>query len=178
MLITRGMPVDKTAGEVLRTRLRDIRLLTLDVDGVLTDGGLYFADDGRRFHKFNVKDGLGIKRVMAANVEIAIVSAGCSPAVHHRGKALGLRRIHTQIEDKLETVKEICGDLGIDLNQAAHMGDDLTDVPVMDAVGLAFSVADAVDEARNAATYITSKKGGDGAVREVCDMLVKAKAQD
>lgn len=153
---------------------RAIRLLSLDVDGVLTDGGLYYADDGTVSRKFNVRDGVGIQRVMALGIEVAIVSAGTSGSIPHRAKTLGIRRALSGVSDKLAAVKKLCRDLGCTLADAAHVGDDLNDVALLKAVGLPFSVADAAPEARAAARYVTRRRGGDGAVREICDLLAAA----
>ena len=161
--------------EVLR-RLSKVKLLCIDVDGVMTDGGLYYADDGRIQRKYNVKDGVGIKRAMQAGVEIAIVSAGASGSVPERAKSLGVKYAYTGVEDKLAVVGKLCETLNIDIGEAAHMGDDLNDVPLMQAVGCAITVADAHEEAWAAALIITEKKGGEGVVREICDLLVKARA--
>lgn len=155
-------------------RLCAVRLLSLDVDGVLTDGGLYYTDDGHQFRKFNVKDGMGMQRVRQLGIEVAIVSAGPSPAIRHRGDSLGLRHVLSGVSNKLETVAGLCEDLGIDLVQAAHVGDDVNDVPLLEAVGCPLSVADGVPEARAAAVFVTERRGGDGAVREICDLLVAA----
>ncbi len=157
-------------------RMSGIRLLTLDVDGVLTDGGLYYADDGSELRKFNVKDGLGIKRAQAAGVQIAIVSASRTPSIRHRAAVLGIERVFLGAEDKWQTVAALCRECGLSPADAAHMGDDLNDLPVLGRVGLALTVADAVATVRDAANYITTLAGGAGAVREVCDLLVEARA--
>lgn len=159
----------------LLARLRGIKLLSLDVDGVLTDGGLYYAEDGHQLRKFNVKDGMGMKLAMGVGVEVAIISASVTPCILKRGEDLGIRNIHLGAEDKLEKLKEICAKLGIALTQVAHMGDDLNDIPVLKAVGCALTVADAVGAVRDLADFVTEKGGGAGAVREICDLLVEAK---
>ena len=155
-------------------RLKGVKLLSLDVDGVLTDGGLYYTDDGQQLRKFNVKDGMGLQCVRAAGVEVALISAAKSPAILRRGEFLGLGHVVVGCEDKLAALTEICEELGLDLADAAHMGDDLNDLAVLEAVGLPLSVADAVPEARAAAAFVTSRRGGDGAVREICDLIVAA----
>jgi 3-deoxy-D-manno-octulosonate 8-phosphate phosphatase (KDO 8-P phosphatase) len=156
-------------------RLGKIKLLSLDVDGVMTDGGLYYADDGGRFRKFNVKDGLGIKLVMKAGVEVCIISASKQLSTIQRAEDLGITHVHVGAEDKLTALNAIVTILGIDLQDVAHVGDDLTDVDVMAHVGLPMTVADAVPEALAAAHYVTAKPGGAGAVREICDLLVSAR---
>lgn len=156
----------------LSHRLKDVKLVSLDVDGVMTDGGLYFADDGLTLRKFNVKDGLGIKRIMQAGIEVAIISAGPQEAIRRRMESLGIRHIHTGVLDKLVTLRDLCKQLEIDPAEALHMGDDLNDLPILAAVGCPISVLDAVPEVRDRAIYVTTRKGGDGAVREICDMIL------
>ena len=166
----------KPARKDLLKRLATARLLSLDVDGVLTDGGVYYAEDGAQLRRSNVLDGVGIKRVQAAGVEVAMITAGASEAVRHRARYLGVRYVFIGIEDKLATLSDLCGGLGFGLDQVAHVGDDLNDLPVLEAVGLPLTVAGAVAEVRRRALYITKKEGGAGAVREICDLIVAARA--
>lgn len=158
-------------------RLECVRLLSLDVDGILTDGGLYFADNGLTLRKFNVKDGQGIKHVLEAGIEIAVISAGAQEAIHRRMESLGIPHIFTGVPDKLDTLTHLCGRLGIDLADVVHMGDDVNDLPVMRAVGFPITVPDAVAEVLGHALYVTDRIGGAGAVREICDLLVAARRQ-
>ena len=162
----------KLTKEQLLERLSSIKLLSLDTDGVLTDGGLYYTDDGEELRKFNVKDGLGIQRVQAAGVKVAIITASSTPSIAHRGRRLGVDYVFLDCEDKLATLVRICDEMGIDLNQVGHVGDDLNDLSVFDAVGCPMAVADATDEALTSVLFVTKKKGGDGAVREICDLIV------
>ena len=159
-------------------RLGQIKLLSLDVDGVMTDGGLYYTDDGTQFRKFNVKDGLGIKRAIKAGVQMCIISASKATSTLKRAEHLGIQHVRIGAEDKLMDLREIAGELGIDLHEVAHIGDDLTDVPLMNGIGLPLTVADAVPQAIHAARYVTTRAGGKGAVREICDLIVKAKNGD
>ncbi len=161
-------------GEVLR-KLAGVRLLSLDVDGVMTDGGLYYTDDGRLSRKYNVKDGVGIKRAMDAGIQIVILSAGVSGSVPERAETLGIEHVFTGVEDKRAVLERLCDELGIGLDEVAHMGDDLNDVALLQAVGCPIAVADAQPEARDAALIITGHNGGNGAIREICDALVKAR---
>ncbi len=149
-----------------------VKLLALDVDGVLTDGGLYYTETGEEIKKFNVKDGLGLKQLMASGIEVALISASGSQATLHRANKLGITHVFTGVEDKLETLTALCELLRLDLREVAYMGDDWVDVPVLGAVGLAITVADAIAEAKGCAMYITDKGGGQGAVREVCDLIL------
>ena len=153
---------------------RAIRLLSLDVDGVLTDGGLYYADDGTVSRKFNVRDGVGIQRILARGIEVAIVSAGTSGSIPHRAKTLGIRHALSGVPDKLAAVEKLCRQIGCTMAEVAHVGDDLNDVALLKAVGWPLSVADAVPEARAVARYVTRRRGGEGAVREICDLLFVA----
>jgi 3-deoxy-D-manno-octulosonate 8-phosphate phosphatase (KDO 8-P phosphatase) len=143
----------------------------LDVDGVLTDGGLYYGDNGTVARKFNVQDGVGIKRVLARGVEVAFVSAGTTQSIHHRARTLGVRHILSGITDKCVEIEKLCRRLDVPLAAVAHVGDDLNDVPLLEAVGLPLSVPNAVPEARASAHYVTRRCGGAGAVREICDLL-------
>ena len=162
----------KLTKEQFLERLSGIKLLSLDTDGVLTDGGLYYTDDGEELRKFNVKDGLGIQRVQAAGVKVAIITASSTPSIAHRGRRLGVDYVLLDCEDKLATLVRICDEMGIDLNQVGHVGDDLNDLAVFGAVGCPMAVADATDEALTSVLFVTKKKGGDGAVREICDLIV------
>ena len=155
-------------------RARRIRLLVLDVDGVLTDGGLYYGAGGESLQRFHVHDGAGIKAVMAAGIEVAVISARRTQAVTARMKELGVETVVQGEENKLEAVTEIAERMDIGLDAVACVGDDTTDVPMMRRAGLAIAVADARGPAVEAAHYRTSARGGHGAVREACDMLLLA----
>ena len=162
----------------LSHRLKTIKLVSLDVDGILTDGGLYFTDDGTTLRKFNVKDGLGIKRLMAAGVTVAIISSGPQDAIRRRMESLGIQHVYTGVPNKRETLEQLCGELGIDIEDVIHMGDDLNDLPIMEIVGCPISVPDAMPEVRDHAVYVTTLKGGAGAVREICDMTLSVQHPD
>lgn len=149
-----------------------VKLLALDVDGVLTDGGLYYTESGEEIKKFNVKDGLGLKQLMASGIEVALISASSSQATLHRAKKLGITHVFTGVDDKLATLETLCQMLKLDLRDVAYMGDDRVDMAVLGAVGLPITVADATAEAKACAIYITEKGGGQGAVREVCDLIL------
>ncbi|MBT3553477.1 MAG: HAD-IIIA family hydrolase [Rhodospirillaceae bacterium] len=161
--------------DLLRGRLAGLKLLSLDTDGVLTDGGLYYTDAGDEMRKFNVKDGMGMQMLRRAGVEVVIITASSAPAIAHRGHRLGLEHVYLETEDKLAALVGLCDKMGIDLDQVAHMGDDVNDLPVLQAVGCPLSVQDAMPMARDAALYVTKKNGGNGAVREVCDLIISVK---
>ncbi len=163
-----------TAGE-LHERLAGIKLLTLDVDGVLTDGALYYTDDGAQLRKFNVKDGMGIKIAMAAGVTVALVTQSTTPSIRHRGEQLGVAHVLLGVEDKLDAVRGICGEMGITMDCVAHMGDDVNDIALLGAVGCPMTVADAVPEVLELVSFVSERGGGDGAVRQICELLARAK---
>lgn len=161
----------------LSQKLAQVKLLALDVDGVLTDGGLYYTESGEELKKFNVKDGLGIKRVMQQGIEVAILTAGSSLATLHRAQRLGITHVFVGVENKLTVLEGLCRQLGFSLEQVAYVGDDLIDLAAMGAVGCPLTVADAMPDNQAAALYITQRGGGEGAVREICDLLLLAQAR-
>ncbi len=112
----------------------------------MTDGGIYYTDDGNSFRKFNAKDGMGLVALHAAGVEVTILSAGAPGAIEHRGRRLGIQHVFTDVADKLTTLRELAGELGIEMTAVAHMGDDVNDLPLMLASGLAIASANAVPE--------------------------------
>lgn len=158
----------------LQSRLAQIKLLALDVDGILTDGGLYYTESGEVCKKFNVKDGKGIKLLMQSGIEVAIISANDSAATLYRAQKLGIVNCFTGVENKLEVLKNLSHKLNLSLSQVAYMGDDLNDLPVLQAVGLPLTVVDAIPENRAVAAYVTKLPGGQGAVREVCNLLLNS----
>ncbi len=158
----------------LKARLAKVKLLALDVDGILTDGGLYYTENGEELKKFNVKDGLGIKLLMKLGVEVAIISANSSRSTYYRAKKLGITNCFLGVEEKFPILQKLCHQLNISLSQVAYMGDDLTDLPILKSVGCPMTVADAIQNNKENSIYISSKAGGQGAVREVCELIQKA----
>lgn len=152
-----------------------IQLLILDVDGVLTDGRLYYGTRGETLKAFHVRDGYGIKALRKSGVEIAVISGRDSAMVSFRCKELGIRKVFQGVHDKLAALNRLCKQMELTPLQCACIGDDSPDVSIMQVVGLAFAVADAHPEARSAAHRVTTLSGGLGAVREVCDLLVAAR---
>ncbi len=152
-----------------------IRLLVLDVDGVLTDGRLYCGARGEVLKVFHVRDGHGIRELSAAGVAIAVISGRRSAAVAYRCRELDIRHLTQGADDKLAAFERLRRRLRLGAAQCACVGDDSVDVPLMRVVGLAFAVADAHPAARRAAHVVTSEAGGRGAVREVCDWLLAAR---
>ena len=154
-----------------------IRLLVLDVDGVLTDGRLYFGPRGEALKVFPARDGYGMRRLISAGVEIAVISGRRSPAVMARCRELGITRVFQGAAHKLVAFERLLKGARVAANECACVGDDAPDVPLFGAVGLAFAVADAHPLARRAAHHVTALPGGMGAVREVCDRLLAARAR-
>ena len=152
-----------------------IRLLVLDVDGTMTDGRLYFGPRGEALKVFHVRDGLGIKRLDAAGIHVAVISGRTSKMVAARCRELGVEHVIQGAEDKVLAFEKLRTRLKIQASQSACVGDDIVDVPLMKTVKLAFAVADAHAEALRAAHVVTSLPGGHGAVREVCDYLLEAR---
>lgn len=158
----------------LTERIKPLRLVTFDVDGVLTDGGLYLSDSGEEFKRFNSLDGHGLKMLRQSGVELAIITGRTSKCVELRAKNLGITRLYQGIEDKLAAMQSLLADLKLAPEQAAFMGDDVVDLPVMRRVGLALSVPDAPQIVRSHAHYVSQRDAGHGAVREVCELILAA----
>ncbi len=154
-----------------------IRLLVLDVDGVLTDGRLYFGPRGETLKVFHVRDGNGIVQLRRAGVAVAVISGRRSSMVAVRCRELGVRHVYQGVRDKLGVLERLCARLKVPLAACAVVGDDLPDLPVMQAVSLSFAVADAHPTVRRAARFVTRLPGGTGAVREVCDQLLARAAR-
>jgi 3-deoxy-D-manno-octulosonate 8-phosphate phosphatase (KDO 8-P phosphatase) len=152
-----------------------IRLLILDVDGVLTDGRLYYGPRGEALKVFHVRDGAGLKQLCAAGLVVAVISGRRSPMTRRRCRELGIRHVIQGVADKQAALQRLCLRLAIAPAECACIGDDTPDVPMMRMAGLAFAVADAHEEARRAAHVVTALPGGHGAVREVCDRLLAAR---
>ena len=151
-----------------------IRLLVLDVDGVLTDGRLYFGPRGEALKVFDVRDGYGLVALQRAGIKVAVISGRRARAVSARCRELGIRHVHQGVADKRAVFERLRARLKLARAACACVGDDLPDVPLMRSMALSFAVADAHPAARRAATAVTRRGGGRGAVREVCDLLLAA----
>ncbi len=162
----------------LRERASKIRMLVLDVDGVLTDGKLFFDHAGNEMKAFHTRDGLGMKALQRSGIEVAVITGRKSEAVAHRMAQLGIEHVYQGREDKLNAFLHLLDATGLDPHQVCFAGDDWIDLPVLLRAGLAVSVADAEERVRESAHYITSRNGGDGAVREVCNMILSAQGKD
>ena len=158
----------------LLQRARGVKLAIFDVDGVLTDGRLYFLVDGSEFKTFNTLDGHGIKMLIASGVRTAIISGRKTPIVERRAQNLGIQHLYQGREDKLMVLDELLGQLNLNYAQVAYLGDDLPDLPVIRRVGLGMAVASADAFVRENAHGITQARGGEGAAREFCELIMRA----
>lgn len=154
--------------------LKDIKLLALDVDGVLTDGKLYFSHDGEYAKTFNAQDGHGLKMLQQSGVITAIITGRTSKIVQKRAAELGIPHLMQGREDKLTALHELASKLSIPLSNIAYMGDDLPDLSAIINAGVGFAPANAVKEVKGAADYSCNHGGGEGAVREVCELIMNA----
>ncbi|MEY3105849.1 MAG: hypothetical protein RIT35_9 [Pseudomonadota bacterium] len=155
-------------------KVRKLKLLILDVDGVLTDGKLFFDNEGNEYKSFHARDGHGIKLLRQTGVEVAIISGRKSNSVALRMKSLGIEHVYQGHENKVSALNEVLKKLNLTPDQAAHMGDDLLDLPLMTRVGLSIAVADANFAVIERADWCTKLSGGEGAVREVCDFIMQS----
>ncbi|AMB84360.1 phenylphosphate carboxylase subunit delta [Pseudomonas agarici] len=158
----------------LLQRAKPIKLAVFDVDGVLTDGRLYFLEDGTEFKSFSTLDGQGIKMLMAAGVQTAIISGRKTSLVERRAKNLGIPHVFQGREDKLVVLDALLAELNLSYEQVAYLGDDLPDLPVIRRVGLGMAVANAAGFVRQHAHGVTQARGGEGAAREFCELILCA----
>jgi 3-deoxy-D-manno-octulosonate 8-phosphate phosphatase (KDO 8-P phosphatase) len=168
---------DKMKNPVLSEKLKSIQLLLLDVDGVLTDGAIIYSQDGSETKIFNVQDGLGLKLAMANGIQVGIVTGRKSPALDHRCRDLGIRYSFAGVQDKAKILEKIAEQTGVAPEHTAYMGDDLPDLSLMRRVGLSIAVSDAHETVLENADWTTSATGGNGAVREVCEALLKTQGK-
>lgn len=161
----------------LKEKIKRIKLLILDVDGVLTDGGIIYDDAGRETKVFDVKDGQGIKLLKAAGIDVAIITARASKAVLSRARELGIDTIYQKALDKVEVFHEIIDKKGLSPDEVAYVGDDLVDLPILQRVGFSVAVFDSVEDIKGMVDWITTKLGGKGAVREVCELILKVQGK-
>jgi len=167
-------PAPGALDPAVEARARAVRLVTCDVDGVLTDGRIYVDDEGRETKAFHALDGVGLKRLKAAGVEVAWITGSASASVAHRARALGIVHLIRGTDDKLPAWERLRASLGLTAQACAHIGDDLPDVPLLRACGLAASVPHAPDEVRRHAHYVTRRDGGHGAARELAELILAA----
>jgi len=158
----------------LLEKAKQIRLLILDVDGVMTDGKIVYTDSGKELKFFDSRDGHGIKMLMRTGVDVAIITGRISPAVEHRAANLGISLVYQKALNKIDAFNEIAARKSLSDSEICVVGDDLPDLPVLRRAGLAVAVPDAVDGVRLAADYTTRHSGGNGAVREICELIMTA----
>ncbi len=155
-------------------KCKNIRLMLFDVDGVLTDGGIIYNESGKEIKVFNVRDGLGIRLLMKAGIQVGIVTGRSSEALRQRCQNLGITLIYEGVRDKGVLLAEIVETTGFQAQEIAFMGDDLPDLPLMRKVGFSIAVADAHESVIKEAHMVTHTNGGEGAVREICEKILKS----
>ena len=154
-----------------------IRLLLMDVDGVLTDAGMYYTESGDELKKFNTRDGMGVALARQAGLKTAILTRESTKLVERRGAKMRIDHVFIGVTDKLTCMKELLGQLGLTLEQVAYIGDDVNDYELLCHVGLAAAVRDASRLPKSVAHLITEAKGGEGAVRELCEIILEAQQE-
>ncbi|MGH8377685.1 MAG: 3-deoxy-manno-octulosonate-8-phosphatase KdsC [Gammaproteobacteria bacterium] len=159
----------------IRERAARVQLVVFDVDGVFTDGRLYYGTNGEEMKTFHVRNGHGIKLLLKHGIQAAVISGRKSTAVTRRMRELGITHVFQGNDDKRPILEKLLQKLGLDPQQTACVGDDLADLPLMAATGLSIAVADAHPEVRARAQFVTLARGGEGAVREVCDLIIAAR---
>ena len=157
-------------------RLGAIRLVAFDIDGVFTDGRFYLSDDGSETKAFHTQDGYGVRRLLNAGIEVAVISGRRSPAVEHRMAELQVRHVVLGCKDKVAAFDDLIAGLGIDAADCAFVGDDMPDLALLEHVGLSIAVANAVQAVQERCDYVTRRPGGFGAVREVCDLVAASRS--
>lgn len=161
----------------LLLELQQIRLLAMDVDGVLTDGSLNIGAEGELFKAFNAKDGMGISLAMRNGLKIALITGRRSEIIHRRAEELGITLLYEGVKDKALQLKQIAAERGISLDEIAYMGDDLNDLPAMVQAGISFAPADAAKDVLKAVNAVASCNGGRGAVREIIELILEAQGK-
>ena len=164
----------KRLGRALQARLRSVRMLAMDVDGVLTDAGMYYTESGDELKKFTTRDGMGIKLLQAAGLVTAFITREKTSIVERRGQKLAVPEVHQGVDDKLAVLTTLAKKYGLSLDQAAYIGDDVNDLEALRAVGFSAAPADAMPSVLKAVHYVCKKKGGEGAVRELADLILAA----
>lgn len=164
------------ATERFKERARVLELLSFDVDGVLTDGRLLYADDGRELKAFNVQDGASIKLLLEHGIRVALLTGRSSPMVARRAAELGIPHLFQGLDQKAPALERLATELDIPLEHVAHVGDDLPDLALFDLVGLAISVPNGHPAVQARADYVTATPGGEGVARELAELILKARA--
>ncbi|MEK9141080.1 MAG: HAD-IIIA family hydrolase [Nitrospirota bacterium] len=162
----------KTQEKSIRSLLQEIRLFATDVDGVLTDAGMYYSESGDEWKKFNTRDGMGIKLLQKAGLVTAIVTQERTRLVARRAEKLAIPELHQGVMDKLSVIREMAMRHGISLQQVAYIGDDVNDIEALQAVGFSAAPADGLPQVLKVVDYVCRQKGGEGAVRELAEMIL------
>lgn len=176
------MPRSKTPAPTklsrsLQAAFGKVRMLAMDVDGVLTDAGMYYSESGDELKKFNTHDGMGIKMLQAAGIITAFITKEHTAIVERRGKKLAVPEVHQGVDDKLTDLTRLVRKHGLTLAQVAYIGDDVNDLEVLKAVGFSAAPADAMPIVIQAVHYVCARKGGEGAVRELADLILAARGK-
>lgn len=158
-----------------RKKPESIQFVGFDIDGVFTDGRVYLADNGVESKAFHIQDGYGIRQLLRSGIEVAIISGRRSGAVETRMAELDVEHVFLGVDDKIHAFESLIGRLGIDATHCAFVGDDMPDMPLLERVGFPIAVANAVAAVREACAYTTKAPGGNGAVREVCELILAAR---
>lgn len=158
-------------------RAKKIKLLLLDVDGVLTDGRIIYGDYGDEIKNFDVNDGLGMMLIKKAGLKCVIITAKGSRVVAKRARVLKVDKVYSNFHYKIMALGMIMKKFKVEKDEICFVGDDIIDIPILKRIGLAIAVPNATDEVKNTAHYITKKRGGRGAVREVCELLLKSQGK-
>jgi 3-deoxy-D-manno-octulosonate 8-phosphate phosphatase (KDO 8-P phosphatase) len=161
----------------VQERAKSVRMIMMDVDGVLTDGRILYSTDGAEIESFFVRDGLGLRAAQRAGLVTAILTGRASGAVARRAKELGIPEIHMGIENKMEAYETVLRRHGLTDEAVAYLGDDVNDLPLLARVGLSVAPADAADEVKARVAYVTARAGGRGAVREAIELILKAQGR-
>jgi 3-deoxy-D-manno-octulosonate 8-phosphate phosphatase (KDO 8-P phosphatase) len=172
-----SIQITSRSGKVARKLLSQIRLFATDVDGVLTDAGMYYAESGEEWKKFNTRDGMGIKLLQRAGIITAIVTQERTKLVARRAEKLTIPELHQGVMDKLALVREMAARYGLTLSQVAYIGDDINDLETLKAVGFSATPADGMPQVAAVVDYVCQKKGGEGAVREIIEMILDAQGR-
>ncbi|HDH53710.1 MAG TPA: hypothetical protein ENH24_04415 [Nitrospirae bacterium] len=159
--------------EPLQEKFARIKMLALDVDGVLTDAGMYYSENGDELKKFNTRDGMGLKMIRQIGIKQAIITGENTQIVKDRARKLKIDEVHLGIDNKIAVLESLLSKYSLAPDEVAYIGDDINDLAIFDKVGIACSVSDALDDVKQKADYVTKAKGGEGAVREVCEILLK-----
>ena len=172
--LKRGVMVKEDIEEQILMKIRKVKLLILDVDGVMTDGRIVMDDAGLESKQFDVRDGHGLKMLMRLGIDVVLLTGRRSRVVEHRAADLGITEVHQGIRNKAEAFAEILKRREMIAEETAYVGDDVIDIPLLRRTGFSVAVADAIPEVRQIADYVTHQGGGRGAVREVCELILKA----